>query len=105
MMHAINMQKLSKIPFDITEVGPVVHDSDKTVSDDAACSAIGDEVLSLGGNAVDAAVAATFCLAVVNPHITGIGGGGVMIIHMHRSNETVVIDFRETAPKVATNET
>ena len=40
----------------------------------------------------------------MEPHITGIGGGGLMLIHSHRKNTSVVIDFRETAPENARND-
>ena len=57
-----------------------------------------------GGNAIDAAITTTFCLALVEPHVTGIGGGGLMLVHSHRRNTSVVIDFRETAPENARND-
>jgi gamma-glutamyltranspeptidase/glutathione hydrolase/leukotriene-C4 hydrolase len=43
-------------------------------TDSAVCSVVGTDIMKNGGNAVDAAVAATFCLGVVNPHVTGLGG-------------------------------
>ena len=49
-----------------------MEDANKVVTDHNACTTIGDEVLKLGGNAVDAAVAATVCMAVVEPHVTGL---------------------------------
>ncbi|XP_069693298.1 glutathione hydrolase 7-like [Periplaneta americana] len=68
-------------------------------TDNQNCSIIGTDVLKRGGNAVDAAVAATFCLGVVNPHVTGLGGGGFMTIYSHRKRSVLdVIDFREVAP-------
>ncbi len=73
-------------------------DVDHTVSDEPLCGEIGDRIMSEGGNAVDAAVAATFCLAVTSPHLTGLGGGGTMLLHKNRENKTVIIDFREAAP-------
>ena len=66
-------------------------------SNNVACSKIGRDVLKEGGNAIDAAIASTFCLAMAEPHITGIGGGGFMLIHQHRRNFSTVIDFRESA--------
>ena len=68
------------------------------VSDSENCSKIGKDVLHKGGNAVDAVVAVAFCTALMEPHVTGLGGGGVMLIHRHQNNESVVIDFRETSP-------
>src|SRR6476659_6494001 len=60
-----------------------------------ACDA-GASVLARGGNAVDAAVAVGFALAVTHPSAGNIGGGGFMLIHL--GAETESIDFRETTP-------
>lgn len=73
-------------------------------SDNANCSLAGQYVLQEGGNAVDAAITTTFCLALTQPHITGIGGGGLMLIHSHRKNTSTVVDFREVAPQNARND-
>ncbi|MBN3311438.1 GGT7 hydrolase, partial [Atractosteus spatula] len=62
------------------------------------CTSLGAEVLSKQGSSVDAAIAAVLCLGIINPHTSGIGGGGVMLVHDIRKNESRVIDFRETAP-------
>ena len=59
---------------------------------------IGMKVLEEGGNAIDAAVAVAFALAVVNPSAGNIGGGGFMLIHLAEINETISIDYRERAP-------
>ena len=85
------------------EYGSNLHESDHTATDYDQCSAIGDKVLYHGGNSVDSAVASALCMALVAPHLTGLGGGGVMMVHEHRKNKTVVIDFRETAPEGARN--
>uniref|UniRef100_A0A8C7HVP4 Glutathione hydrolase n=1 Tax=Oncorhynchus kisutch TaxID=8019 RepID=A0A8C7HVP4_ONCKI len=50
------------------------------------------------GSSVDAAIAAALCLGIIHPHTSGIGGGGVMLVHDIRRNESRVIDFSETAP-------
>uniref|UniRef100_A0A8C9L7L2 Glutathione hydrolase n=1 Tax=Pavo cristatus TaxID=9049 RepID=A0A8C9L7L2_PAVCR len=68
------------------------------VTDAARCTALGVEVLSKQGSSVDAAIASVLCAGVVNPHTSGIGGGGVMLIHDIRKNQSQVIDFREVAP-------
>ena len=61
---------------------------------------IGIDILKSGGNAIDAAVAVGFALAVTHPGAGNIGGGGFMVVH--RSNgEVLTIDFRETAPMKA----
>ena len=59
---------------------------------------IGMKVLEDGGNAIDAAVAVAFALAVVNPSAGNLGGGGFMLLHLAETNETFSIDYRERAP-------
>ena len=59
---------------------------------------IGMKVLEDGGNAIDAAIAVAFALAVVNPSAGNLGGGGFMLLHLIKTNETLSIDYRERAP-------
>lgn len=56
------------------------------------------EILNQGGNAIDAAVAASFVLAVERPHSTGIGGGGFMLFRDGKHHKIYAVDFRERAP-------
>jgi len=63
-------------------------------------SAVGLGILGAGGNAVDAAVAIGYALAVVDPCCGNIGGGGFMLIHRADGKDSV-INFRETAPRAA----
>lgn len=65
---------------------------------------VGREVLSSGGNAVDAAVAVQFALNVVQPHTSGIGGGGFMLVYAAAEDELYAIDCREAAPSGASPE-
>jgi gamma-glutamyltranspeptidase/glutathione hydrolase len=71
-------------------------------SESALASDVGVEVLRKGGNAVDAAVAVGFALAVTMPNSGNIGGGGFMILHDGRTGKDTAIDFREMAPAAAT---
>ncbi len=69
---------------------------------EATATGIGVDILEKGGNAVDAAVAVGFALAVTLPRAGNIGGGGFMIVHIAESGKTVAIDYRELAPAGAT---
>jgi gamma-glutamyltranspeptidase / glutathione hydrolase len=68
------------------------------VSQEQQATRIGLDVLERGGNAVDAAVAVGFALAVSLPKAGNIGGGGFMLVHLAGRDEAVAIDYRETAP-------
>ena len=70
-------------------------------TDTQQCSDIGENILNANGSAVDAAIAAMFCLGVVSMHSSGIGGGGVMLVYNQTLKKATVIDFRETAPATA----
>ncbi len=73
------------------------------VSSDKGSSEVGVTILKKGGNAIDAAVATAFSLAVTHPSAGNIGGGG-FIVFMNSEGYTTTIDFREKAPLAATND-
>ncbi|KAG9332595.1 hypothetical protein JZ751_014693 [Albula glossodonta] len=77
---------------------PQIFSQGAVVTDVAHCTSLGFEVLSKQGSSADAAIVAALCLGIIHPHTSGIGGGGVMLVHDIRKNESRVIDFRETAP-------
>lgn len=85
-------------------VRPVVAKNGIVVAQESIAAGIGRDVLARGGNAVDAAVATGFAMAVTYPRAGNIGGGGFMMIHLANSNEDVAIDYRESAPAAATRD-
>ena len=74
------------------------------VSEERIATLVGLSILKEGGNAVDAAVAVGFALAVTHPKAGNLGGGGFMLVHLGETGRTVAIDYREKAPlKAARN--
>ena len=68
------------------------------VSQEAIASQVGADILEAGGNAIDAAVATGFALAVTLPRAGNLGGGGFMMVYLAKENKTIAIDYREMAP-------
>ena len=81
---------------------PWVAEHGMVVAQEKIAAQIGADVLKRGGNAVDAAVATGFAMAVTYPRAGNIGGGGFMVIHSAEHHEDVAIDYRETAPAATT---
>ena len=70
-------------------------------TDNTICSHIAEEVLADGGFAIDAAIAAAFCLGVVSPASSGLGGGCFILSYNANNHQAKFIDARETAPAAA----
>ena len=82
---------------------PVRAQQGMVASVDAAATQVGVEILRQGGNAVDAAVAVGYALAVTHPQAGNLGGGGFMLLRT-KDGKTMAIDFREMAPEQATRD-
>lgn len=98
--------RLAHVPQDwplFVKVEPVLGSRAMVVSGSPVASAVGVQILRDGGNAVDAAVAVGFALAVVHPEAGNIGGGGFMVVR-HADGTAMGLDFRETAPGRATRD-
>ncbi|MGM4920963.1 gamma-glutamyltransferase [Tardiphaga sp. 813_E8_N1_3] len=80
---------------------PIAAKHGMVVAQEKISAKVGADVMAHGGNAIDAAVASGFAMAVTYPRAGNIGGGGFMVIHT-ASGEDVTIDYRETAPAAAT---
>lgn len=79
-------------------IKPVIAKNGMVTSQDAIATRVGVDVLEKGGNAVDAAVAVGFALAVTHPRAGNIGGGGFFVIWLAEKKQAVALDFREAAP-------
>ncbi len=85
-------------------VHPVHATNGMVATQEALATRIGVDILERGGNAVDAAVAVGFALAVTLPRAGNLGGGGFMLVHDAAAGRTEAIDYRETAPAAATRD-
>jgi len=83
---------------------PVTGQHGMVASQEDSATDIGVDILKRGGNAVDAAVALGFALAVTLPQAGNLGGGGFMLVHLAGPNKDIVIDYRETAPAAMTRD-
>jgi gamma-glutamyltranspeptidase/glutathione hydrolase len=88
-----------------TSVTAALAHNGMVVAQETRAARIGLEILQKGGNAVDAAVATGFALAVTYPRAGNIGGGGYMLIHLAREKLDTAIDYRERAPAAVTRAT
>src|SRR5689334_4162738 len=79
---------------------PLIAKQGMVVTEQQLASEVGVKILRQGGNAVDAAVAVGYALAVVNPCCGNIGGGGFMLIHLAKG-KNIFLNFREKAPLAA----
>src|SRR3978361_2365593 len=99
---AAHAQQLESTRPIIPKATGVVAHNGMVVAQESRAARIGVEILDRGGNAVDAAVAVGFALAVTYPRAGNIGGGGFMVIHLDKEKRDIAIDYRETAPSAAT---
>jgi gamma-glutamyltranspeptidase/glutathione hydrolase len=83
---------------------PVLAKNGMVVAQEGAAARVGVDILKHGGNAIDAAVATGFALAVTLPRAGNLGGGGFMLIRLAKDAKTVALDYRETAPAATTPE-
>jgi gamma-glutamyltranspeptidase/glutathione hydrolase len=83
---------------------PTIGQSGMVVSQNQASSDIGIQILDMGGNAVDAAVAVGFSLAITLPRAGNLGGGGFMLVYLKDEDKTIAVDFRSSSPKNITQD-
>ncbi len=92
----------------VTDFGTIHHPTlskaGMVSTQDKLAAQVGADILERGGNAVDAAVATGFALAVTHPQAGNLGGGGFMLVFLAESGETIAIDFREMAPALSSRD-
>ncbi|MBY0382660.1 MAG: gamma-glutamyltransferase [Xanthobacteraceae bacterium] len=91
-------------PINLSTAQPIFAQHGIVVAQEKIAAAIGADILKRGGNAVDAAVATGFAMAVTYPRAGNIGGGGFMVIHLARDHKDIALDYRETAPAAASRD-
>jgi gamma-glutamyltranspeptidase/glutathione hydrolase len=101
---AFAQERRAYAPPDLSTVRAIAAEHGLVVAQERLAAQVGADILRQGGNAVDAAVATGFALAVTYPRAGNIGGGGFMVIHSSGRNEDVAIDYRETAPAAITRD-
>src|SRR5215475_10629017 len=92
------------VPPPADRVHSVMAEHGMVVAQEKIAAQIGGDILRQGGNAVDAAVATGFAMAVTYPRAGNIGGGGFMLIHRSGGKTDTAIDYREAAPAATTRE-
>lgn len=80
---------------------PVIGENGAVAAQEEIAAGVGRDILAAGGNAIDAAVATGFALAVTHPQAGNIGGGGFMLIKLAGQETPIAIDYREMAPGAA----
>ena len=93
---------ISSAPLGSPALGDETFRSQVVVCQEGEAALAGREALRRGGNAVDAAIATAFALAVTHPAAGNIGGGGFIVAYLAESREVVTVDFREMAPEAST---
>src|SRR5215213_8212075 len=101
---AFAQERRAYAPADLSTVRAIAAEHGLVVAQERLAAEVGADILRQGGNAVDAAVATGFALAVTYPRAGNIGGGGFMVIHSAARNEDAAIDYRETAPGAITRD-
>ncbi len=91
------------VKFD-SRISPEISENGMVAAQDAIAASVGKEIMRRGGNAVDAAVATGFALAVTHPQAGNIGGGGFMMISLEDEDKVIALDFREMAPAAASRD-
>ena len=105
-MHSIAQEEEQQVPIIDYQHRflPQVGRNGMVVGPERLASEVGYQILQQGGNAVDAAVATGFALAVTYPRAGNLGGGGFMLVHLAEQNRQVFIDYREMAPGASTRD-
>src|SRR5215467_2605156 len=102
LLPTISFARDTYVPPALDGVHAVAAEHGMVVAQEKMAARIGADILRQGGNAVDAAVATGFAMAVTYPRAGNIGGGGFMVIHLADRGEDVAIDYREAAPLATT---